>query len=95
MQQNDSSKERRFIFPAWANYLLPVLAVMGIGGATYVPILVGIGFSAKTLNVGYAPEQPVPLVMRCMWAIWAWTADTATLRWKVLLLQPSPRRRLA
>lgn len=60
MQQTDSPKESRFIFPAWANYLLPALALMGIGAATYLPAFVGLGFSAKTLNVGYAPQQPVP-----------------------------------
>ncbi len=61
MQQTDSEKkESRFIFPAWANYLLPALALMGIGAATYLPAFVGLGFSAKTLNVGYAPKQPVP-----------------------------------
>lgn len=59
MQQTDPPKESRFLFPRWANYLLPALALMGIGAATYLPALVGLGFSAKTLSVGYAPEQPV------------------------------------
>lgn len=60
MQQTDSPKDSRFVFPAWANYLLPALVLMVIGASTYLPALVGLGFSAKTLNVGYSPEQPVP-----------------------------------
>src|SRR5438105_15293335 len=56
----ESTPTKRFIFPRWANYALPVLAVMIIGGALYVPVAVGLGFSPKTLAVGYAPVQPVP-----------------------------------
>lgn len=51
---------KRFVFPRWANYLLPVLVLGGAGGAMYLPVLVGLGASAQTLNVGYAPDQPVP-----------------------------------
>ncbi|MEX2386287.1 MAG: cytochrome c3 family protein, partial [Phycisphaeraceae bacterium] len=50
----------RFVFPRWVNYLLPVIVLGGIGGGLYLPVLVGFGFSADTLVVGYAPEQPVP-----------------------------------
>ncbi len=48
------------MFPRWVNYLLPLLVIGAVGGALYAPVIVNYGFSAKTLNVGYAPEQPVP-----------------------------------
>src|SRR2546430_16733030 len=51
---------QRFIFPRWANYALPVIVIGALGGALYVPVAVGLGFSPKTLAVGYAPVQPVP-----------------------------------
>lgn len=51
---------KRFVFPRWANYLLPLLVVGAIGGGAYVPVLVGLGASPQTLDVGYAPVQPVP-----------------------------------
>lgn len=47
-------------FPAWVNYLLPMLVLLGGGGALYVPVVVGLGASPQTTDVGYAPEQPVP-----------------------------------
>ncbi len=50
----------RFVFPRWANYLLPVLVVGLIGGALYVPVLADLGASPVTLYEGYAPKQPVP-----------------------------------
>jgi hypothetical protein len=51
---------KRFEFPRWSNYALPAIAVMVVGGALYMPVAVGLGFSPKTTAVGYAPEQPVP-----------------------------------
>ena len=50
----------QFVFPKWANYLLPVLLLSVLGGAAVVPPLVIYGGSAETLNVGYQPDQPVP-----------------------------------
>jgi hypothetical protein len=50
----------RFIFPRWSNYALPAIAIAVIGGAIYMPVAVGLGFSPRTTAVGYAPEQPVP-----------------------------------
>ncbi|MCC7146290.1 MAG: cytochrome c3 family protein [Phycisphaeraceae bacterium] len=47
------------MFPAWANYLLPLIFFLGIGGMTYVPMLVSLGASPQTTAVGYAPVQPV------------------------------------
>jgi len=49
-----------FIFPRWANYALPAIAIAAIGGMLYMPVAVGLGFSPKTTAVGYAPTQPVP-----------------------------------
>lgn len=51
---------RQFVFPKWANYLLPVLLLAGIGAATYLPVLVTFGASPTTYAVGYMPTQPVP-----------------------------------
>jgi len=50
----------KFVFPKWANYLLPLIVISAIGGALMVPPLVGYGASAQTQNVGYQPVQPVP-----------------------------------
>lgn len=50
----------QFVFPKWANYLLPLLVLSVLGGAAVVPPLVIYGGSAETLNVGYQPDQPVP-----------------------------------
>jgi len=57
---SDEGTSNRFIFPRWANYALPAIAIAVIGGALYMPVAVGLGFSPKTMAVGYAPEQPVP-----------------------------------
>src|SRR3954468_18509045 len=50
----------RFVFPRWTNYLLLILVIGGAGGALYAPVLVGLGFSPKTLAGGDHPKQPVP-----------------------------------
>lgn len=50
----------KFVFPKWANYLLPLILVSALGGAAVVPPLVLFGGSAETQNVGYQPDQPVP-----------------------------------
>jgi menaquinone reductase, multiheme cytochrome c subunit len=56
----DGEKRNRFLFPPWANYLLPAIGVLAIGGAVYVPVVIGLGASPRTTDVGYMPEQPVP-----------------------------------
>lgn len=53
-------KTDQFVFPKWVNYLLPLMVVSALGGATVVPPLVMYGGSAETHNVGYQPDQPVP-----------------------------------
>jgi hypothetical protein len=50
----------RFIFPRWANFALPVLIIMVLGGALYVPTLAGLALHPETLNTGYMPTQPLP-----------------------------------
>ena len=50
----------RFIFPRSANYLLPVLVLVAVGGGIYLTVLVAFGASPKTTAVGYQPEQPLP-----------------------------------
>ena len=54
------AKSKPFVFPRAANYLLPALVLMVAGGAIYAPTIVTFGFSPKTTDVGYAPEQPIP-----------------------------------
>ena len=56
----EQTPRRLYVFPRWANYLLPVLILGAVGGATYMPVVIGYGADATTLNVGYAPQQPVP-----------------------------------
>lgn len=50
----------RYMFPRWTTLILPAIVIAVVGGALYVPVLIGIGFSPKATDVGYAPEQPVP-----------------------------------
>src|SRR5579862_369031 len=52
--------EQPFVFPKWANYLLPAIVVGVLGGVFYAPTVVGLGGSPRTLAVGYSPVQPVP-----------------------------------
>jgi menaquinone reductase, multiheme cytochrome c subunit len=52
--------EKPFVFPKWANYLLPGIIAAVVGGMFYAPTVVGLGASPKTLAAGYSPVQPVP-----------------------------------
>ncbi len=49
-----------FNFPPWTNKIRPLVGVLGAGGLVYVTCLVTWGFSPKTTDVGYQPEQPIP-----------------------------------
>lgn len=53
-------ENRAFVFPRWANYLLPLLVLGVIGGATYVPAAAYLGLNPNNLNKNYRPVQPVP-----------------------------------
>jgi menaquinone reductase, multiheme cytochrome c subunit len=52
--------EQPFVFPKWANYLLPGIVIAVVGGMFYVPTVVGLGASPQMTAVGYSPVQPVP-----------------------------------
>ncbi len=54
-----ASGTRRFVFPRWANYLLPAIVIVGAGAGLYIPVLLGLAGSPRTTDVGYAPVQPV------------------------------------
>ena len=54
-----TKRSRRFLFPRWANFALPVIIVAVLGGATYVPAVITYGFSSYATDVGYAPIQPI------------------------------------
>lgn len=53
------ARRRPFVFPRWANFLLPVIVVGLLGGALYVPTVAGLALDPEALNVGYQPDQPV------------------------------------
>ncbi len=57
---SQAQPESRFLFPRWTNYLLPALVVAVVGGALYVPVVVGTGATPRTTDIGYMPTQPVP-----------------------------------
>lgn len=50
----------KFVFPRWANYVLPLLVLGAIGGGMYVPTAVYLGLNPDNLNLNYRPEQPIP-----------------------------------
>lgn len=54
------AKASRFLFPKWANFLLPIILLSLVGGAIVVPSVGMFGLSAETLATGYQPNQPVP-----------------------------------
>ncbi len=57
---DENADRRRFVFPRWANYVVPWLVLVVIpGGLVYKGVLVGTGLNPTTLNVGYQPKQPV------------------------------------
>jgi len=50
----------RFLFPRWSNLVLPTIILALVTIPVYAVFFVAYGFSPKTLEVGYQPEQPVP-----------------------------------
>ena len=56
----NSDSDQPFVFPKWANYLLPGIIVGILGMSFYAPTVVGLGFSPMATAVGYSPIQPVP-----------------------------------
>ncbi|UCF68145.1 MAG: cytochrome c3 family protein [Acidobacteriota bacterium] len=57
---SQAAPEKRWIFPKWLNSLRPLLGVGLLAGPVYLVVLATFGLSAKTINTGYAPIQPVP-----------------------------------
>ncbi len=55
----DMQADNRFLFPRWANYLGPAVAVGLIGGAVYAALVVYTGGTPVATDVGYQPQQPV------------------------------------
>jgi hypothetical protein len=51
---------QRFLFPRWTNSLVILLGLLAAGGAVYAGSMFMLVTDDTTLNVGYAPEQPVP-----------------------------------
>ena len=47
-------------FPRWTDRLRPIMGIAAVLVPTYLVVLVAYAFSADNLNVGYAPEQPIP-----------------------------------
>ena len=51
---------QKVIFPRWVDPLVKIAGAGAVLGGGYVAMLVAYGASPKTLDMGYAPEQPVP-----------------------------------
>ncbi|MBI1367887.1 MAG: cytochrome C [Planctomycetes bacterium] len=51
---------RPFVFPRWANYVLPVALVAIFAGLPYNILLVGLIGAPSTTDVNYQPHQPIP-----------------------------------
>ena len=57
---NEDKSNHIFVFPRWSNLLRPALVIGAAGGLLYVVLVVYLGGSPQTIEVGYQPEQPVP-----------------------------------
>jgi hypothetical protein len=55
----DSPSTGQFVFPRWANLLLPALIVGGVVGGAYLATLIPLAAAYTTHNVGYMPKQPL------------------------------------
>jgi len=60
MSDVQPTPRKPFVFPIWANWLLPVLLLMVAGGGAYLHVLVPLVADPATTDVGYQPRQPVP-----------------------------------
>jgi hypothetical protein len=47
------------IFPSWTNRIRDLAGFLAAGAGLYMVVVVWVGFSPKTIAVGYAPQQPV------------------------------------
>lgn len=48
------------VFPSWFDKMVPLGAVLALGGIVYVVVLILFAVSPKTTRVRYQPTQPVP-----------------------------------
>ena len=60
MSKQENDQALHWVFPRWTVFLGPLIGVMAGGGLLYAVVFVWFGFSPKTTDVGYAPEQPIP-----------------------------------
>src|ERR1041385_8412821 len=51
--------KKRFVFPRWANYIVPGALIAIAASMPYNLLLAGFALNPTTLNVGYQPVQPV------------------------------------
>jgi hypothetical protein len=51
--------DSHFVFPKWSNAILPVAGVTLAVAPLYAALVVAFGFSPRTTDVGYQPDQPV------------------------------------
>ena len=49
-----------YVFPKWSNAVLPTAGVFAAVAPLYLTLIVAYGFSPRTTDVGYQPQQPVP-----------------------------------
>lgn len=56
---SQAQSDGRFVFPRWANLLLPGAILLALGGAAYVPLVVYSAGTPRTTAIGYQPVQPV------------------------------------
>src|SRR5512143_1861260 len=49
-----------FVFPRWANKTRQITGAVLGGAPVYLTAFVWYGFSPKTTDVGYQPQQPIP-----------------------------------
>lgn len=48
------------LFPKWTDKLRDLGGLLAGGGGLYAVVIIWFGFSPKSTDVGYAPEQPIP-----------------------------------
>ena len=71
-----------FTFPRWSNKAAVAVLLVLVVLPLYVGLLLAYGANPTTLNVGYAPVQPVPYSHAMHVGSWASIAAIATRRWR-------------
>ncbi|MCI0650416.1 MAG: cytochrome c family protein [Planctomycetes bacterium] len=60
MSEAKVATSSNLIFPPWVDDLVKLIGLGAAFGGVYTVAIVWFGFSPKTTDVGYQPEQPVP-----------------------------------